>query len=62
MVCVKSDDTLSKHSVGNLFKTGDISADNIVAFKAVLLCSSVNIVEDIYHNTFKCFIDLLKAP
>ena len=57
-----SDYTLSKHSVSYLFKSGNVCADNIVARKAVLLCSGVNVVEDVNHNIFQILINLLKAP
>lgn len=57
-----SANTLSHHSVCNLFKTCCIGTYYIVSFEAVFLCSVCHIVADIYHNAFQLFVYLFKAP
>ena len=57
-----SDNTLSEHCVCNLYEACNVSADNIVALVAVLLCSVIDIVVDVDHDLLEFSVNLFKCP
>ena len=56
------DNTLSLHSLCNLYESGYVSTYNVVAFLTALLSCIIQIVEDVNHDTLQFCINLLDCP
>ena len=53
---------LGDHGLWYFLKTGDIGACHIVAFLAVALCSVIQVMENINHDSLQLAVHFFKAP